>query len=293
MLEAPRCRSPKLTAAPLLLLAGCGIRYWVCDDVDVAKRLPKQLSETQLYADLASDTLAPGVTPYQPAYELWSDGAQKRRWISLPENARVDTSDVYSWEFPAGTKLWKEFTRDGVRVETRILAKLGPSDADWVAASYLWKADQSDALLASEAVPNALGTPHDVPAAKQCAGCHGGRKSRVLGFSAVQLSNQPELAALLTTPTTYSLPGDPEQRAALGYLYANCAHCHNTTRPKQTGARCYDPRSLDLDITQQKPTRTDLVDRMGRRGLGGMPPLASELVDTKGLALVKSWIAHP
>ena len=45
--------------------------------------------------------------------------------MSLPgEPDRNDRQD--SWRFPQGTKLWKEFTRDGVRVETRLLQKVGP-----------------------------------------------------------------------------------------------------------------------------------------------------------------------
>jgi mono/diheme cytochrome c family protein len=276
----------------LLLLPGCGIRYWVCDEVDAAKlqRLPTRLSETELYT---ADVVA-----YTPAYELWSDGAAKQRWIALPAGTRVDTSDMNAWRFPQGTKLWKEFTRDGVRVETRILAKLGASDDDWVAASYVWNAEQTDAVLTTDGMMNVHNTPHDVPAAKQCAGCHGGRASRVLGFSAVQLAKQPQLEPLLTNRIEYELPGTEAQRAALGYLYANCAHCHNATRPKQAGARCYDPRrTLDLSLDVERSSLSALedsaalADRMGRRGLGAMPPLASELVDATGLATIRAW--HP
>ncbi len=301
--------------AAIVLLSGCGMRYWVCDEVDPSKQLPPKLSQTELYTDVATDTLAPGVVSYAPAYELWSDGASKRRWIALPPNSRVDTSDMNSWVFPPGTKLWKEFTRDGVRVETRILSKLGPSDDDWVAASYVWRADQRDAELARDAVVDALGTPHDVPAPDQCAGCHGGRKSRVLGFSAVQLAEQTQLASLLTQPVDYSIPGTPEQRAALGYVYANCAHCHNQTRPAQSGKRCYDPRrklDFSLDVRQSKVEQTGiyqtgidvafqpgrpgdsaLLDRMRGSGIRPMPPLARERIDEQGVSLLEAWIAHP
>ena len=77
--------------------------------------VPARLTETGLYADLRADALAPGVLPYRPQFELWSDGASKRRWISLPPGTRIDTSDMDSWQFPEGTKLWKEFSRDNVR----------------------------------------------------------------------------------------------------------------------------------------------------------------------------------
>lgn len=279
----------------LVLTTGCGIRYWVCDEVPAStlQKLPSRLSETSLFTDTRMQETADGVVAYRPEFELWSDGAQKRRWISLPAGTQVDTSDMEAWSFPTGTKLWKEFTRGGVRVETRLLAKFGPRDEDWVAAAYVWQADQADAVLTPAGQANALGTPHDVPAAKECAACHGGRKSRVLGFAAVQLSESAtELAPLLSGAPPSSLAS--EQREAFGYLYANCAHCHNTTRPAQTGARCYDPRNtLDLSRPASVEDKDALVSRMQRRSFGGMPPLASEQVDTAGINTVRGWIAHP
>ena len=32
-----------------------------------------------------------------------------------------------------------------------------------------------------------------------------------------------------------SVPGDPSTVAALGYLHANCSHCHNRDRPPRVG----------------------------------------------------------
>ena len=58
----------------------------MCEPTDDARvaLLPERLSETGLYTDIASDRVADGVLAYQPAFALWSDGADKRRWISLP-----------------------------------------------------------------------------------------------------------------------------------------------------------------------------------------------------------------
>ena len=118
-----------LACAAALSSAACG-RPWVCDEVDEDRvsRAPKRLTETGLFADAARESLAPGVMAYAPRFQLWSDGAEKRRWLWLPPGTRIDTSDMDSWVFPVGTKFWKEFTRDGVRVETRLLEKLGPGD---------------------------------------------------------------------------------------------------------------------------------------------------------------------
>src|SRR5262245_7866666 len=95
--------------AGALSSAACG-RYWVCDavDTDRVSRAPQRLSETGLFADIGRETLAPGVVAYAPRFQLWSDGAEKRRWLWLPPGTRIDTSDMDSWVFPVGTKLWKE-----------------------------------------------------------------------------------------------------------------------------------------------------------------------------------------
>ena len=320
-----------MTAAATLLLAGCetleSYRYCSALPPGQLSAVPARLSETGLYADLRADALAPGVLPYRPQFELWSDGASKRRWISLPPGTRIDTSDMDSWQFPEGTKLWKEFSRDNVHIETRLLQRTGPGQGDWVTISYLWNDSNSEAIAVPDGVEDARGTTHDVPAANECMGCHGGRPARVLGFSAIQLSHDdpPEQVTLdelvrrdlLSAPPAarLELHADPEARAALGYLHANCGHCHNQQRPPRSGLRCFDPenkldlllRAGELDaVTQTAAYRTgvgqaikpgdpggsEVVKRMNgrRRFPPSMPPLASDRIDDHGLAVVRAWI---
>lgn len=213
-------------------------------------RLPCLLSETGLFAaDMT--TLGDGVHPYAPQFQLWSDGAEKRRWIWLPADTQIDTSDMDFWSFPAGTKLWKEFVRDGVRVETRLIEK--QATGAWRTVAYHWREDQMEADAVPNGVDNASGTPHDVPNADDCLTCHSQQPDKVLGFSAIQLSGEPAdvddplewnletLIAddLLTDPPAepLSVPGTDVERAFFGYLHANCGHCHNPegTANAQTG----------------------------------------------------------
>ena len=182
-----RRRLPDLRELPLLLRAAAGA---------AGRPVPARLSETGLYTDVGADTLAPGVMPYRPAFELWSDGASKRRWIALPPGTRIDTSDMDSWQFPVGTKLWKELARDGIRIETRLLQRTGPRQGDWATMAYLWNDTNTEATAVPDGIEDARGTSHDIPAANECNGCHGGRPSRVLGFSAIQLSGD-ELPGML------------------------------------------------------------------------------------------------
>ena len=145
--------------------------------------LPRHLSQTGLFDAAQPGRVAAGVTEYEPSFALWSDGADKRRWLALPPGARIDSSDLDAWSFPVGTKFWKEFARNGRRIETRLLVKRGPGERDWAGAAYVWDSDQRDADLTPDGVKDAGGSGHDVPSAAECAGCHGGRRSYVLGFS--------------------------------------------------------------------------------------------------------------
>lgn len=312
--------------------SGCGLieGYRHCADADPIRAaiLPTRLSATGLFADVSGDVLASGVRPYRPRFELWSDGATKRRWIWLPPGQRIDTDDMDNWSFPVGTKLWKEFTRDGTRVETRLLERTGPGVGDWAAVAYLWNDQGTDAVAVPDGVENARDTPQNVPAASECAGCHGGRRSRVLGFSAVQLSYAAEAgmlgldgltsAGLLTTvpAAPHMLEATNGTTAALGYLHANCSHCHNQDRPSQSdGFRCFDPeKSFDFFLYWRElsapqgtatyrtavgsiikpghPDDSELIARMSHRDRfpPSMPPLASKKVDEQGLAVLTAWI---
>src|SRR5689334_15429895 len=169
-----------------LLGAGCQ-RYWVCDEVDTSRtrQLPTRLSETGLYANLATRELSPGVLPYTPQFPLWSDGAEKQRWILFPNGEPIDTSNMDEWVFPEGTKVWKQFSVEGVPIETRLLEKRGPTDADWLALAYVWDKNGEDATAAPLGEIDSHLTDHDVPAAGECLACHGGRRSFILGVSAV------------------------------------------------------------------------------------------------------------
>lgn len=315
-----------LLFASLCLLA-CRQRFDVCEDVtaDSLGALPAHLSETGLFVD-ANETLGPNVVAYTPSFPLWSDGAEKRRWLSLPAGTLIDTSDPDNWRFPAGTTFWKEFTRDGVRIETRVLRKTGEAEDAWVGAAYVWTG--SDAELSREGAVDARGTPHDVPSATRCVGCHGGRKSRVLGFTAVQLDNGAtpglaQFASLMSVPPqqSFRIPGNDVEREALGYLYANCSHCHNQNRP-DAASRCYAPMNeidfslaadtLTGDVTKTatyvavvgrhiragQPDQSRIVEMMRLRagpnlfGPSQMPPLATDVVDEKELGLIREWISQ-
>lgn len=196
---------------------------------------PPQLSGTGLFADVASGALAAGVRAYEPLYKLWSDGADKRRWLLLPAGTTIDTSDMDYWVYPVGTKAFKEFSVGSTRVETRMLHKVASNH--WVFISYKWRPDLSDADAVPEGEVDALGTTHDIPDQGTCFACHANMADRLLGVSAIQLNNpaspltlaELESSGRLSAPaaTLPTLPGDGVAQAAIGYLHANCGTCHN------------------------------------------------------------------
>ena len=40
-----------------------------------------------------------------------------------PKDKKIDTENMDRWVFPVGTKVWKQFSLDGVKLETRLLEK--------------------------------------------------------------------------------------------------------------------------------------------------------------------------
>jgi hypothetical protein len=249
---------------PLSIAAACGM--WavtlIAHDADAPPTLrpPTLLSETGLFVS-GSTAIAPENWAYTPQYPLWSDGAIKSRWVYLPRGARIDAHDVDEWEFPAGTRFWKEFAFNGRKVETRMLWKSAPDN--WTFATYVWNQAQTDAILApAEGVPGiveiAPGKRHSIPSVADCRACHESNRIQVLGFTALQLSTdrdpgavhaepmRPEWVTLKTLIDRGVLHGAPDDllsrppriqadtaatRSVLGYLSTNCGACHVTNGP--------------------------------------------------------------
>jgi hypothetical protein len=212
---------------------------------------PATLRATGLYVDGSTTATAPGVRPFSPQYPLWTDGATKQRWIFLPPGTQIDATRADAWQFPVGTRLWKEFSF-GRRVETRYMERTA---GGWIYATYAWNDAGTEATLAPAAgaasVELAGGARHAIPSQRDCTLCHG-TSAPVLGFAALQLSTDRDphaphaepapagaldLAGLVAAgqlrgfePSIGTAPRvdarTPTERAALGYLHGNCASCH-------------------------------------------------------------------
>jgi cytochrome c553 len=251
---------------------------------------PRLLSETGLYAGEGTRVVDIRNRPFAPQYPLWSDGAGKRRWVRLPQGATIDANNADRWDFPVGTRFWKEFDLDGRKVETRFLWKV--TESNWVFASYAWNDAQTDATLVPESgLPGAAqiapGKQHSIPSVTECRSCHDSARTEILGFSALQLSDDRDPNALhaetlspamltldtlvderMLRPARPELKTDPpritastpEARAALGYLSTNCGSCHNRESSIASLGLLlkHEPRASDCT-----PALATTVDRKG------------------------------
>ena len=285
---------------------------------------PEKLSGTGLYADFASRALEGGVRPYTPQFPFWSDGDKLQRWLLLPPNTKIETVGMDDWVFPVGTKAWEQVDVNGIPMETRFLWKVR-ADA-WFQVTYAWLEDGSDAVAAPDGIADARGTKHEIPSRKACKECHDEVLDQLIGVSAYQLSDGGKglLSALMAEgrltyppPGEFTMPGNAVERAALGYLHANCGNCHNdfSNLRKQTPMRlrvltsettvaAAGPYRTSVGVKMMHeimpdifdvlvpgdPSHSGLYERMARRDNSGMPPHSTK-IDGQGCDAVSSWIA--
>jgi hypothetical protein len=242
---------------------------------------PNDIECTGLYSDLPSKTLAAGIQAYAPAVPLWSDYAEKERWIYLPPGTTIDRSNAEEWIFPVGTKVWKQFSRNGKRVETRLFQKV--DSTFWVRTTYLWNADDSAATASGGGdmpLPGDGGIYH-VPTPDECDQCHRGRIDHLLGFEEVSLGLGGATGLTLDALASQNLlsPAPPRTHLTLGddgtgigapaiaWIHINCgASCHNdNSNSAAFGADMrlrLDPSLLDGRSSDNFDTRTTTIGQM-------------------------------
>lgn len=259
--------------------------------VEIPAELPPKLSGTGLFLDVTTGELSPCARPFEPRFWLWTDGAEKRRYVYLPDGAVIDDADADAWQLPAGARLWKEFSVvDGSgalsRVETRVLWRTGEG---MLAGAYVWDDDGADATLRLDGVTDVRGAAHDVPDQTACTVCHGdGAAMRPLGFQAVQLSRADETGGAPRAGLRYddlvaegriqarpepSLPGDALDKQVLGWLHVNCGSCH-----REGGSMQDDPLRLALAVSARTLEDTAVI-----RTAVGQIAAASPLEDVQTL----------
>lgn len=249
-----------LVAATLLFCAALGVSgasvaprngEGVQDAVIQGDALPSKLSEYAFFTDLQQRRPAPRVTAYRLETPLFSDHAEKERYLYLPEGSRAAYAPNAAFELPVGAALIKTFGyEENGRfrpIETRLLLH---RTSGWVALPYLWDAAGNDAVLkrAGARVPVSFraedgvqrNISYAVPNQNQCKECHAHNREIVpIGLKARHLNHGGQLQAWLARGILDRLPSDtaalarwddegaPLDARARAYLDINCAHCHN------------------------------------------------------------------
>jgi uncharacterized repeat protein (TIGR03806 family) len=207
-----------------------------------------------------TDPLRPaeGLIPYAPVAPFWSDGADKERFMALPEGGQITVGPDGDFEFPNGTVLVKNFTYNGRRFETRLFVR--HPDGEWAGYSYRWADDQRSATLlqADEVRDLGGGLRWLYPSRNQCMECHTAAAGRSLGLELAQLNSEITYPAtgrranqlatlqhigLFAAPLPAQLPAPlaaydgpaPLEARARAYLHSNCSNCHRPGAPGRGG----------------------------------------------------------
>jgi uncharacterized repeat protein (TIGR03806 family) len=216
---------------------------------------PDRLSKTGCVDPADPRKPAAGVVPYEVNAPFWSDGADKERFMALPDGMTITVGPDGDFGFPPGSVLMKTFTLAGKRIETRLFVR--HDDGGWAGYDYEWNDAQTDAVLLPSSKSKKIGAQTwRFPSRAECAGCHTLAAGSTLGLELGQLngdlvyaktnriSNQLStlehigmLAAPLGKPASqlvaYPTPGaaGPVEPRARAYLHGNCSHCHRPSGP--------------------------------------------------------------
>ena len=277
----------------LILLMFLGI--WSCDTKDLLEApsidyeaLPySYLSQYSFFDDNNIHKPLGGVVEYEPSAALFSDYAFKKRYVYLPENAKVSL-DKEEVEFPEGSILIKHFyypkdfrnpDEEQDWIETRLLIK---RKGIWESYSYIWDELQQEAELSlvgdivdvewidEQGASQSL--EYTIPNKNQCKSCHhangvlkpiGPRLETLMqpleGQSEKYASQWAYWSDLGMLDSLFSWDGveampdwsnaqvDLHKRA-LSYLDMNCGHCHNLEGSAHTSG-------LFLKYTEKSPSR--------------------------------------
>jgi uncharacterized repeat protein (TIGR03806 family) len=204
---------------------------------------PRQLSDTGLFTSVKDHQMHPALIPYSVNAPLWSDGADKDRWIALPGETQIQFKPKGGWEFSDAAVLVKTFSlelKTGVaasrrRIETRLLTR---QQGQWHGYTYVWNPDQTDATLVESSGRDLKLIIHDrdvpggeriqtwrLPSRAECMVCHSRAANFVLGLNVLQMNrrhdygaatdNQLKVLQQLSVFTDDTLPENPRDHSRL------------------------------------------------------------------------------
>ena len=258
----------------------CGI--FVCfiscnnSDNDYVEQSPVVVDLTQVPYPKLSDylffegelkNLSPsyGVVPYKPTSELFTDYAEKKRFIWMPNGLKATyNGDGTVLELPVGAALIKAFYYTKVQpnnttriIETRVMIR---KETGWIFAEYVWNNEQTEAYLQTQSSQTAItwldenDSPNTInykipSSVTDCKRCHGllngdirpiGIKPQNLNsnFNFVEGSKnqlqkliqfgylENNLPTNIVSVVDYKDVSQSLDLRVRSYFDSNCAHCH-------------------------------------------------------------------
>ncbi len=238
-------------------------------------RYPEKLSDWGIYTGRLADLVpAKGIIPYDLNTPLYTDYAEKTRFVRIPQGNVVPYSASGVLDFPKGTLLIKNFyysadyRKPGIHkdiIETRLLIREAEG---WKAMTYVWNDEQTEAFLeiaGDDKMVHFVDTKgvsqqvrYVIPNQNQCKGCHN-QNDRLMpiGPSIARLNGEMTYSEgkenqvdywkthglLVNVPDKKNIPrsavwNDPAtgdlNARARAYLDINCGHCHRREGPAQT-----------------------------------------------------------
>ena len=266
---------------------------------------PRYLSQVGAFNDLNSLEPIDGLIPYEMIESFWSDGAEKMRWMAIPNDGsynspeeKIQFSEEGEWSFPKGSVLIKHFELGSRRLETRF--EVHGNDGNYYYLSYKWNEAGTDAELLQEALDETVTVNGNTqvwhyPSQAECKSCHtqavnatlGPRtrylnteitypKTGIRGNQLLALSEAGVLNASLSLSEIESLPkmarkDDPNaslEFKARSYLDLNCGYCH---RPGTGNRSAFDLR-LSTPLEEQNLIYGSLITDLGIEGARAIVP---------------------
>ncbi len=246
---------------------------------------PAKLSDTGCFDRADPKKPGPMLIPYDVASPLWSDGADKERYVALPDSAKLHVADDGHFDAPIGAVFVKSFKLGTRFVETRLLVRA--DEYRWVGYSYEWNDAQTEATVFPDALAGVTkpvragaGTQNwYFPSRADCFECHTKASGVSLGPTTQQLNrdwmfpsgtraNQIdtwEAIGLFDAPVR-RMPGLPRPQSTEGtatdraraYLQANCAMCHRPDGAFSSMDLRFATLLKDMNICNAAPERGDL-----------------------------------
>ncbi|MBK8507007.1 MAG: hypothetical protein IPL46_35440 [Saprospiraceae bacterium] len=204
------------------------------------------------------------VLPYDLITPLFSDYADKARFVWMPEGLSASLEHLDEIVFPDGAVLIKNFYYGGTDpdaekktlVETRLLIK---SKDSWDPVTYVWNDEQTEAFLeiagdfkeitAHDQQGNLFNIDYAIPNKNQCKSCHErgrrlmpvgpvpknlnrdflypeGLKNQLVKWTEINYLIGYHSESVVAKLTDWSDPSATLHDRALAYLEVNCGTCH-------------------------------------------------------------------